>query len=83
VGPVYATPTKKTPDPVIGIDGMKKMLAQATVPAVAIGGITLENLPLVLSAGAKNFCMVRPITTAHEPEKVLRKILMVCRDFVS
>jgi thiamine-phosphate pyrophosphorylase len=83
VGPVYATPTKKNPDPVIGLDGMKEMLTQATVPAVAIGGITLENLPQVLSAGAKNFCMVRPITTAQEPEQVLREILKVYRDFVS
>jgi thiamine-phosphate pyrophosphorylase len=83
VGPVYATPTKKNPDPVIGIEGMKEMLAQATVPAVAIGGITLENLPLVLEAGAKNFCMVRPITTTQEPEKVLREILRVYRGFIS
>jgi thiamine-phosphate pyrophosphorylase len=83
VGPVYATPTKKNPDPVIGIEGMKEMLAQATVPAVAIGGITLENLPLVLEAGAKNFCMVRPITTSKEPEKVLKEILKVYSGFVS
>ena len=82
VGPVYATPTKKKPDPVIGIDGMKEMLAQANVPAVAIGGITVQNLSLVLEAGAKNFCMVRPITTDKEPEKVLRKILQIYENFI-
>lgn len=81
VGPVYATPTKKIPDPAVGIDGMKAMLAKATVPAVAIGGITLENLALVLSAGAKNFCMVRPITTSAEPETTLRRILAVCKKY--
>jgi thiamine-phosphate pyrophosphorylase len=83
MGPVYATPTKKMPDPVIGIDGMKGMLDQATIPAVAIGGITLENLSLILNAGAKNFCMVRPITSAHEPEKVLRKIIKFYSDLTS
>lgn len=83
VGPVYATPTKKKPDPVIGIDGMKEMLAQANVPAVAIGGITVQNLPLILEAGAKNFCMVRPITTAQEPEKVLKEILKISKDYNS
>jgi thiamine-phosphate pyrophosphorylase len=77
VGPVYATPTKKNPDPVIGLDGMREMLAVATVPAVAIGGITLENLPMVLEAGARNFCMVRPITQASDPEKVLKEILKI------
>jgi thiamine-phosphate pyrophosphorylase len=80
-GPVYATPTKKNPDPVIGLNGLKNMLAGATVPAVAVGGITLENLPLVLSAGGKNFCMVRPITTAHNPEAVLKKILKIHMEF--
>jgi thiamine-phosphate pyrophosphorylase len=77
IGPVYATPTKKNPDPVIGLDGMKNMLAAAAIPAIAIGGITLENLPLVLAAGVKNFCMVRPITTASDPEKVLKRILKI------
>jgi thiamine-phosphate pyrophosphorylase len=81
VGPVYATPTKKKPDPVIEIIGMKNMLALSTVPSVAIGGITPENLPLVLEAGARNFCMVRPITQAGDPEKVLKRVLRIYRDF--
>jgi thiamine-phosphate pyrophosphorylase len=83
MGPVYATPTKKNPDPVIGLEGMKNMLAIATVPAVAIGGITLENLPLVLAAGAQNFCMVRPITQTTEPEKALKEILKIYRSCMS
>jgi thiamine-phosphate pyrophosphorylase len=75
IGPVYATPTKKIPDPVLGIDGMKEMLAKATVPAVCIGGITLERLPEVLKAGARNFCMVRPVCESREPGKVIKKII--------
>jgi thiamine-phosphate pyrophosphorylase len=81
VGPVYPTPTKKNPDPVIGLSAMQKMLSLATVPAVAIGGISLENLPNVLAAGARNFCMVRPINQAQNPEKVLKKILTIYKDF--
>jgi thiamine-phosphate pyrophosphorylase len=82
IGPVYATPTKKDHDPEIGIDGMKNMLAVATVPHVAIGGISLQRLPLVLAAGAKNFCMVSPITQSDDPEKVLKEILKIYRDFL-
>jgi thiamine-phosphate pyrophosphorylase len=81
LGPVYPTPTKKNPDPVIGLSAMQKMLSLATVPAVAIGGISLENLPDVLAAGARNFCMVRPINQAQNPEKVLKKILKIYKDF--
>ena len=83
IGPVYATPTKKIPDPVIGINGMKEMLCLATVPSVVIGGITLEILSTVLENGAKNFCMVRPITKSDNPKKVLRQILKIYYDFNS
>jgi thiamine-phosphate pyrophosphorylase len=81
IGPVYATPTKKKPDPVIGIDGMKKMLAAAILPAVVIGGIDLTNLREVLGAGAKNFCMVRQLMQAEGPEKPLIEALKIYREY--
>jgi len=74
IGPVYATTTKAVPDPVLGIQGMKAMLAEATVPAVVLGGIDLERLPDVLRAGAVNFCMVRPLMRAERPDELLRRI---------
>jgi thiamine-phosphate pyrophosphorylase len=80
VGPVWTTPTKKIPDPAIGIDGMKEMLAASAasnVPAVCIGGIDLGNLAQVLEAGAKNFCMVRQLTRSEKPEYVLKEILRI------
>ncbi|MBN1307500.1 MAG: thiamine phosphate synthase [Chitinispirillaceae bacterium] len=81
VGPVFPTPTKANPDPVIGIDGMKTMLAAATVPAVAIGGIDLKNLRRVLDAGAINFCMVRQLTQSKAPEKVIDEIRRIYREY--
>ncbi len=42
VGPVYMTKTKKNPDPVIGVDGVKEILASSggTLPQVVfIGGL--------------------------------------------
>jgi thiamine-phosphate pyrophosphorylase len=81
IGPVYATPTKKIPDPVLGIDGMKEMLDKATVPAVCIGGISLERLPDVLKAGAKNFCMVRPVCEADNPAKIVKEIIRISKNY--
>lgn len=75
VGPVYPTPTKKKADPAIGVEGMRSMLTQATVPAVVLGSITLENLPELVKAGARNFAMVRPINQSREPQAVLDEIL--------
>jgi thiamine-phosphate pyrophosphorylase len=81
IGPVFPTPTKAKPDPVIGIDGMKQMIALATVPHVAIGGITLGNLHEVLAAGARNFCMVREIMQAKEPERVIKQAMRMYSAF--
>lgn len=81
VGPVYPTPTKKIPDPVIGIEGMKKMVSISLVPSVAIGGINLANLRAVLEAGAKNFCMVRQFTQSTDPQKVLKETLKIYREY--
>ncbi len=74
IGPVYATPTKQIADPPLGLDTMRIMLDKATVPAICIGGISLEQLPDVLGAGAKNFCMVRPICSSENPRSVIKKI---------
>jgi len=83
VGPVFPTPTKKNPDPVIGLPGMKEMLSLTTLPAVAIGGISLKALPEVLTAGAVNFCMVRPLNESADPEKVVREIVKIYQQFIS
>jgi thiamine-phosphate pyrophosphorylase len=45
-GPVFATRSKENPDPVVGLDGLRRAadLARAAhCPLVAIGGIDLEN----------------------------------------
>jgi thiamine-phosphate pyrophosphorylase len=58
-GPVYNTPTKANPDPVVEIDLLKQALRVASVPVVAIGGIDATNIDQVLAAGAKNVALVR------------------------
>lgn len=49
-GPVYETATKKNPDPVVGLEGLRQasVVARAAgIPLVAIGGITLARAPEV------------------------------------
>ena len=75
VGPVFATPTKKNPDPVIGLGGMAEMLSIATVPAVVLGGIDHDNLAEVLSAGARNVCAVRCINDSKDPGVELDRMI--------
>jgi thiamine-phosphate pyrophosphorylase len=43
VGPVFATVSKANPDPVVGLELVRRARAMTERPIVAIGGITLAN----------------------------------------
>ncbi len=58
-GPVYATPTKVNPDPVVGVDLLREVVGFSKVPVVAIGGLFPENLDLVRSTGVQSWSLVR------------------------
>jgi thiamine-phosphate pyrophosphorylase len=75
VGPVFSTTTKGDPDPVIGLDGLTNLLAVATVPAVAIGGIAPPNAAAVLDAGARNITAVGCVNNSDRPAVVLDRLL--------
>ena len=75
IGPVYPTPTKQIPDPVLGLEKMKEMVDASAIPSVCIGGIDFERIKEVLRAGAKNFCAVRLLNESENPREVLKKIL--------
>jgi thiamine-phosphate pyrophosphorylase len=74
VGPVYATPTKEIPDPVLGLDGMRKMLGLAAHPAVAIGGIDESRIKEVVAAGARNFAVVRAVCKTCSPYREMMRL---------
>lgn len=75
VGPVYSTPTKDIPDPVLGLDTMAEMIRIAQRPAVAIGGIDAARLGNVLAAGARNFAVVRAICKSLDPYGAIMRLL--------
>ena len=74
VGPVYATPTKDIPDPTLGLETMRAMIAAAAHPAVAIGGIDATRLADVLAAGARNWAVVRAVCRAADPYAAIRNL---------
>jgi len=48
-------------------------------PVVAIGGITHENLPEVLAAGARVVAVVSAVSTAPDPAEAARSLLDAVR----
>lgn len=57
-GPVFETVSKQDPDPVVGLEALSEVCRAASRPVVAIGGITPENGPKVLSAGAAQVAVI-------------------------
>ena len=58
IGPVFATGSKLNPDPVVGLEGVRRARQLTAKPLVAIGGITLENCRQVLEAGADSVAII-------------------------
>jgi len=58
IGPVYATSSKQVPDPVVGIDGVRRARAITAKPVVAIGGISRANCAAVIEAGADSVAVI-------------------------
>jgi thiamine-phosphate pyrophosphorylase len=79
VGPVFATPTKAVPDPVLGLDRMAKIIRSSPVAAVAIGGIDCGNLAEVLRRGARNYCVARAVNRRPDPETAIRELQSIWR----
>lgn len=52
LGPIFSTPSKQNPDPVVGLEELRRCRALVEKPLVAIGGITRENARAVFDAGA-------------------------------
>jgi thiamine-phosphate pyrophosphorylase len=58
IGPVFATNSKDRPDPVVGLEGVRRARAVTSKPLVAIGGITRQNCLSVLDAGADSIAVI-------------------------
>jgi thiamine-phosphate pyrophosphorylase len=75
VGPVFATSSKAKPDPVIGIEFLRRVRALTDKPIVAIGGVTLENATSVIQAGADSVAVISDILRAPDRMKRARQYL--------
>ena len=59
VGPIFQTSSKENPDPVVGLEGLRRVRqVVGRIPLVAIGGIRPENLWEVLRAGADSVAVI-------------------------
>lgn len=59
IGPIFETKSKENPDPVVGLEGLRRVReATGQIPLIAIGGIREENIAEVLKAGADSVAVI-------------------------
>jgi thiamine-phosphate pyrophosphorylase len=66
IGPIFRTASKENPDPVVGVTALSEIRSQITKPLVAIGGITLQTVSQVLSAGADTVAIISDLLSAKD-----------------
>jgi len=80
VGPAYATSTKSgLPDP-LGPAGIAAVASVIAVPVIAIGGVTVERIPLLRAAGAYGVAVVAAVSSAPDPAAATRAMLWALTD---
>lgn len=77
VGPIFPTATKENPDPVVGIDFLRRARQETRKPLVGIGGITIESAAEVFRAGADSVAVIRDLLEARSPSDRTREYLEV------
>jgi thiamine-phosphate pyrophosphorylase len=77
IGPVFSTTSKDRPDPVVGLEGVRRARQLTRKPLVAIGGITRANAPSVIEAGADSVAVISDLLRA--PRKSAEEFFRVLR----
>jgi len=77
IGPVFTTSSKERPDPVVGLEGVRRARALTGKPLVAIGGITRANAASVIDAGADSVAVISDLL--REPRKSAEEFFRVLR----
>jgi thiamine-phosphate pyrophosphorylase len=79
LGPYRFTTTKENLSPILGLEGIARIVQQLkeqgiAIPVIAIGGILLEDIPALQAAGVHGVAVSGLITAAVNREQVLQKI---------
>jgi thiamine-phosphate pyrophosphorylase len=75
IGPVFNTSSKMNPDPVVGLEGVRRARQLTRKPLVAIGGITRANARSVIEAGADSVAVISDLI--REPRKSAEEFLRI------
>lgn len=82
VGAGAAFPTSTKPDAVvIGPETIARIAETVTIPVVAIGGITLDNISTLLSTRVRFFAVISAVVSAPDSAARVRRFKQVIADY--
>lgn len=73
-GPVYPTASKADADPVTGIKLLRQTVEAISLPIIAIGGISADNTPEVIRAGARGIAVISAVCCQKDPAQATRAL---------
>lgn len=73
-GPVYPTTSKDDASPVTGIPMLKQVVEEIPLPIIVIGGVSAENIPEVMRAGAHGIAVISAVCCQEDPEEATRAL---------
>jgi thiamine-phosphate pyrophosphorylase len=73
VGPIFSTGSKINPDPMVGVEFVRRTRSLTEKPIVAIGGITLETAAEIIQAGADSVAVISDIWRSDSPGRRARE----------
>lgn len=78
VGAVFPSPTKKNAIRITP-EKLREICASVSIPAVAIGGITAENVSGIKNCGQSGIAVVSAIFAAEDVKSAAEKFCIVCK----
>ena len=82
VGAVFPTGTKKNATPMT-MELLKEIVSSVSIPVVAIGGISAENILQLRGSGVDGVAVVSAIFAADDPGKATADLLKLAKEMVA
>ena len=80
--PFRFTTAKTGPSPILGLEGYQDIVAKMKsqgidIPIVAIGGITIDDIPSIMQTGVNGIALSGTVLNAPDPVQEMKRIMLM------